>query len=617
MSKKILWIIASFSMALSLILAACAPAAAPTTPATPSAPAAPAQPAAPAAPTSPVEEKPQQEAVKPVAAAPQYGGIHTIALTQDPRGWDEAITLHFWIYSNQLTHQMFLTGDWTRGPAGTGEIAWTAGTSIFADKMPTAIESYEFVAPGHIRWKIRQGMRFGLNPASEASRLVGGRELTAADVAFTLNRVLKTPGSYIGRSAPITAKSANFTVPDKYTVELKVDPTDFYNAVYFLNVWAVVDYAPEVIAKYGDMNKWQNVVGTGPFMLTDYTPGSQVTLVRNSNFWQTDPVGPGKGSRLPYLDGVKELVIPDLSTRQAALRTGKIDELGSVSLDDFKLFQKTTPQLEYVKVKGGGGNRINFRIDKPNLPQYDIRVRRALNMAVDFNTLIQSYYGGEADMRYAWPGMGGADPEAITKPVEERSPEIQELFAYKPDKAKQLLTEAGFPNGFKIQVVSEPVNVDYLSIIKDYWRKIGVDMEIKTLEPGAWTNVLNNRLHEQAIYSGGYPGYIRLGTFVGDNFGNSMMVDDPFFVKKKTQLEELFFANKQDELDRVYRDEIAEYVLAQAYVVPTPAARTFNVWQPWLKNYYGARSLGWTSWPQYVKYVWIDQELKYSITNQK
>ena len=595
-------------MALSLVMAACTPA---TTPANPTVPTTPIAPITPAAPTTPTPEQPQQAPVKPSADVPKYGGVHTVALTAgDPRGWDEVVTLHFWIYSNQLTHQMLLTGDWTRGPAGTGELTWTNGTSIFTDKMPTLVESYELLEPGHIRWKIRNGMRFGLNPKSEASRLVGGRELTAQDVAYTLNRNLKTTASYVARAAPIMAKSAVFTVPDKYTVDLKVDPSDFYNAIYFLNVWAVGDYPSEVIAKYGDMNKWQNVVGTGPFMLTDYIPGSQVTLIRNPEFWQTDPVGPGKGNKLPYLDGVKQLIIPDLSTRQAAFRTGKIDELGSVSPDDFKLFQKTTPQLEYVRVQSTGGNRLNFRVDKPNLPQYDIRVRKALNMAVDFNTIIQSYFSGEADMRYSWPVGGGADIEATSKPISERSAEIQELFAYKPEKAKQLLTEAGYPNGFKIQVVSEPVNVDYLSIIKDYWRRIGVDMEIKTLESGAWTNVLNNRLHEQTIYSGGYPGYIRLGTFVGDNYGNSMMIDDPFLVAKKAQVEDLFFAGKQDEVDRMYRNEIAEYILAQAYVVPTPGARTFNIWQPWLKNYYGTRSLGWTSWPQYIKYVWIDQELK-------
>ena len=615
MSKKILWSVVSGLMALSLVLAACGPAATPVTPAAPTTPAVPTSPATPTTPTTPTPapEKPQQEAVKPGAGTPKYGGVHTTYLTAEPQGWDEAKTLHFWIYSNQLTHQMLLDGDWTRGPAGTGEFAWTSGTSIFSDKMPTLIESYQIMEPGHIIWHLRKGIHFGLDPKSEASRLVGGRELTAQDVAFTLNRNLKTSGSYVSRAAPVMSQSAVFTTPDKYTIDLKVDPTDFYNAVYFLNVWAVADYAPEVIAKYGDMNKWQNVVGTGPFFLADYIPGSIVTLTRNPNFWQKDPVGPGKGNQLPYLDGVKELMIPDASTRQAALRTGKIDELGAVSWEDTKSFQKTNPQLESARVVGAAGSRINLRIDKPNQPQYDLRVRQALNMAVDFNTIISTYFGGQANMRYAWPVGGGANPEAISRPLTERSQAIQDMFAYKPDKAKQLLVEAGYPNGFKIQVVAQPTDADYLSIIKDYWQKIGVTMEIQALSGGAWTNVLNNRLHDQAIYSGGYPGYIRLGTFVGDNYSNAAYVNDPFLVSKQTQLQDLFFAGKQDEVDRVYRDEIAPYVLAQAYVVPTPSAYTFNLWQPWLKNYYGARSLGWTDWPQYIKYVWIDQELKKSM----
>ena len=62
--------------------------------------------------------------------------------------------------------------------------------------------------------------------------------------------------------------------------------------------------------------------------------GSVITLVKNDKYWATDPVGPGKGNRLPYIDGMKYLIIPDTSTRRAALRTGKIDQMPSVTVDD-------------------------------------------------------------------------------------------------------------------------------------------------------------------------------------------------------------------------------------------------------------------------------------------
>ena len=71
------------------------------------------------------------------------------------------------------------------------------------------------------------------------------------------------------------------------------------------------------------MALWRNAVGTGPFILTDYLSGSAATLVKNPDYWATDPVGPGQGNQLPYIDGIQYLIIPDVSTRQAALRTGK------------------------------------------------------------------------------------------------------------------------------------------------------------------------------------------------------------------------------------------------------------------------------------------------------
>ncbi|KKS33599.1 MAG: Extracellular solute-binding protein, family 5, partial [Parcubacteria group bacterium GW2011_GWC2_42_13] len=91
---------------------------------------------------------------------------------------------------------------------------------------------------------------------------------------------------------------------------------------------------PEVVAKYGDMSKWYNAVGTGPFLLTDYVPGSQALLPRNPNYWKKNPVGPGTGDQVPYIDALQYLIIPDASTRLAALRTGKLDRMANLTFED-------------------------------------------------------------------------------------------------------------------------------------------------------------------------------------------------------------------------------------------------------------------------------------------
>ena len=74
-------------------------------------------------------------------------------------------------------------------------------------------------------------------------------------------------------------------------------------------------YPPELWEKYGDLTDWRNSCGSGPFILKDFVPGSSAYLERNDNYWETDPVGPGMGNPLPYLDGVEYLIIPDLSTK--------------------------------------------------------------------------------------------------------------------------------------------------------------------------------------------------------------------------------------------------------------------------------------------------------------
>ena len=103
---------------------------------------------------------------------------------------------------------------------------------------------------------------------------------------------------------------------------------------------------PEVMQKYGDMTNWKNSVGTGPFMLTDWIPGSEAVYVRNPNYWMKDPIGPGKGNQLPYLDGVSIVILPDASTQQAALRTAKIDQISGYNIEDDSQHEKDGSGLE-------------------------------------------------------------------------------------------------------------------------------------------------------------------------------------------------------------------------------------------------------------------------------
>ena len=183
-----------------------------------------------------------------------------------------------------------------------------------------------------IVYQIRQGVRYALDPNNEASRLVAGRQMTADDVAFSLQQVVSTPTAFLYKAFP-EMRSANVTKTGPWEVTIKLPFTGLVTAITHFGSYART-VPPEVVKKYGNMANWKNSVGTGQFILNDYVPGSQAVMVKNPNYWGKDPVGPGKGNQVPYIDGIRFVIIPDLSTRQAALRTGKIDQATAYNYEE-------------------------------------------------------------------------------------------------------------------------------------------------------------------------------------------------------------------------------------------------------------------------------------------
>ena len=155
----------------------------------------------------------------------------------------------------------------------------------------------------------------------------------------------------------------------------------------------------EVVEEFGDMKDWRNVVGTGPLRLTDVVEGSSVTWEKNPNYWGYDEKFPQ--NRLPYIDVYRSLLMPDMSTRLAALRTGKIDYMGNTgdaniySPDDLETLQKTNPEIVVWSVFGGPSGQFNFNWALP--PVDDPNVRKALQMSVDRQSISATYFKGYGD----------------------------------------------------------------------------------------------------------------------------------------------------------------------------------------------------------------------------
>jgi peptide/nickel transport system substrate-binding protein len=546
----------------------------------------------------------------PVAQTPKYGAMLTLALNTDIQGWDHAKYPAGFLNQLAFIYDGLVMNDWSKGLAGSGQSDWAVASQKRIDyTIGMLAESYEMPQQGTIIFHLRHGVHFALDPNNPASQLVGGREVTADDVVFSMKRELSSPTSYLSISEPAMAKATTVTKIDNYTVQVTTTPEGLDSMWLMLperEVWP-----PEVINKYGDMTDWHNAVGTGPFMIQNYVSGSSLTLTRNPNYWEKDPVGAGKGNQLPYVDAVKFLIIPDMSSALAALRTGKVDMLGNpivISHDDALGLMKTNPELQYYKALGGL-MAISMRTDKQDLPFKDIKVRQALMMATDFNAIKNQLDGGDDEILSFPLGPIQGYLNAYM-PMNQLPADVQALYSYNPDQAKQLLTQAGYPNGFKttVDTWNNPDFIDYLSALKAMWAKVGVDLTIKTLEFGAYMGETMSRQYPEMLY--GFfvqPGpYAQLFDFRGTSTFNRSWVSDPKVDATYNEILKYDLTN-QAKVDQLHHD-IMPYVLSQAWYIPRPTPYNYVFWQPWLKNYHGEVDLGYnTDW---AKYIWIDQTLK-------
>jgi peptide/nickel transport system substrate-binding protein len=510
-----------------------------------------------------------------------------------------------------LTNQSLISGDWSRGPAGTGEFefckamygSWDSCSGVLA-------ESWEVTEPGTIIFHIRKGIKYALDPSSAASRLVGGRELNAYDVATSLELLKSVFGS-----APSFGgfRESKNTALDDWTVQT-VLPPNLLDEIRITAIYCPL-FAPELYEKKYDLQDCHNTVGTGPFMLKDFVSSSSATLVKNPTYWETDPVGTGKGSQLPYVASVRFLIIADDSTRLSAFRTGKIDVLHGVSWEDELVLKSNTKLLE-KRHFSDALHTLAMRTDKQDLPFKDINVRKAMMLATDFNTIAETWGGGDAQiLTYPIHYTKEDAPAYIGLDDPDLPQEVKDLYVYNPDKAKELLADAGYPEGFKTSIITDstPGSVDYLSIIKDQWSKVGIEVTIEPKESGTLQSIKADRKHPEMIDQGGAPNanLFLASAFMGATRGGNMSyINDPLVNEAYTAWNAYTISDPVKAMG-MFR-EVMKYSLGQAWMIPGVNPATYHMWWPWLKNYHGELGLARTI-RGFAKYAWIDEELKDSM----
>jgi len=341
----------------------------------------------------------------------------------------------------------------------------------------------------------------------------------------------------------------------------------------------------------------------------EYVVGSHMSFVRNPNYWKSTTIN-GVAYQLPFLDRVVLPIIPDESTRIAALRTGMLELFRSVPLAHWDTVDKIAPQLVQTTFLSGGSKGVRWNYSKP--PFNDIRVRRACFIgtnAAEFAKLGNA----EGMERNLFPYVPGAPCHV---PLEELPEDLQILYDYNPELARQLLDEAGIPERLTVDfyIGQTLEDVDIASLLADQWAKIGIDLNIITLDNTAYVAMIYPM--PEPKYAGACIGgssadpilylaqQLRSGGSGGSanktNYSNPM-VDE--------LIDQIMLELNPAEQTRLLK-EAGDIIMHDVVEIPLNPVIGRIYWWPWVKNYYGEFTIADDmSFCPLVMYMWIDQDL--------
>ena len=460
-------------------------------------------------------------------------------------------------------------------------------------------------------FNIRKGVRWH-NKAP-----MNGRELTADDVEYNFHRMLglgdftDAGPSPFGGAANLTGiPFESITATDKWTVVFKLKEPYLPALKLILIDYFAYIMPPEVIKEQGNKD-WRNLVGTGPFELTDFAEGSSATWTKNPDYWGYDEKYPQ--NRLPYVDEVRILIIPEEATIMAAIRSDKIDFVTpwALSPTGTESLQRTKPEI--VPHEWLFRSNYTFATQTREPPFDDIRVRKAMQMALDLETVNATFFKGQGNTTPQ--GMIGVKGYHI--PFEEWPEEVKKGYMYDPEGAEKLLDEANLPRGADGTRFNTPMRIlgsaglGYAEIAAAYWAEIGVDVEIEVFED--WS-----AYHEE-VFAGTYKSV--MGSIAGAIYDPTMSVgwyrSDAQWNRPGSEWPELdalvdaaLAATTIEEQQRLVR-EADIYAIEKQWQIWGPKLPQWMLLQPWVIGYNGeAMLLGPNEHNSVLTRLWVDSELK-------
>ncbi len=530
---------------------------------------------------------------------PQYGGdlnIGSVYVTLSPLSWDPADWNWKINHDTGMVREQLLAADLDQSIRKGGRYDFKAEAYLPGDSLRgELVERWDWEDDLTLIMHLRRGIMFPGKPG-----VMEPRELDAEDVIFSFRYVDQSPrriATYFEHIDSVVAR-------DRYTVVFNFNR---FNAewAYRFGYGYYSAIMPREMARL-DARDWRNVIGTGPFRMERYVQGNSQTYVRNPDYWDTEQLG-GESYPIPFIDSMTYRIVKDEATYLTALRTGKLDMLEAIRWIMVDHLKETTPELKWSRWLATTGNFVVLRMDRK--PFDDVRVRRAMNLAIDQQEIAELFYGGHAELM-AYPQH--PDFGDYFQPLEEMPASVQELFEYKPDKARELLTEVGYPDGFEveIQVCScSPSNMDLVPLIDGYLNKIGVRLKIQPLEYASFLSMMTTRNHTPAYLMNS--GHVNPTTTLRKSFKTAQTWNPAMYSNPEHDRRIAEYHETRDEQARIrmIREMTAE-IMDEAPYIWLPIQYVYTAWWPWVKNYDGELRAGAVRpGPIYAR-LWIDRELK-------
>lgn len=312
---------------------------------------------------------------------------------------------------------------------------------------PAIAEEYE-VSEDSLTYtfKLREGVKFH-----------NGEDVTVEDIQYSFERLLgvhtdEPLSSEFDSIDELEARDEN-----TFVITLKEPNSNFLYTLTALNA--------AIIPESNDDQQNENPIGTGPFQFVEYSPGTKFVMEKNDDYWQDG---------IPYLDKVNFAFQTDDDSALLAMQAGEIDIMDIPAHRIPEMEDNFTIDAQEVN------SALVVTFNNEEEPFDDVRVRQAINYAINKDDIIESVFSGYAAKLGSnmSPAMGDFYLDGL-----------EDFYSHDVEKAKELLVEAGYPDGFSTTITissHRSMYSDIAQVVAENLKEAGIEVEIETVEWGIW-----------------------------------------------------------------------------------------------------------------------------------